>query len=122
MNSVLRLRRGFSIFLLKTLGNISPESSTSFGIGKLANKFRYLCAKNIVSEIGATARIGKGSELYHGVVLKNKAMIGRNCEVRGGTTIEGGNSMGPECKFYTSNHKYNKQKLKCEGVTKKNQY
>lgn len=113
--NIKRMKRIVFGILLETLGKWSPVSSRPFG--KTSRDFRYLCAKNIVNEIGTNALIEKGAILGSGVILKNNASVGINCIIPSGVTIEGDNMMGPDCRFFTVNHKYNKKKMKCEGNT-----
>lgn len=110
-----KIKRTFFGFLLATIGNIVPSNLPS--MTKLGDKFRYLCAKNIVSEIGPTAHIKRGANIGKGVVLKDGAVIGFNCSISSGTTIEGNNMMGPNCITYTSNHKFDNKKLDWAGMT-----
>lgn len=114
---IKRGKRFISRILLNSIGKWLPDHRTRFGLGKIGKKTRYLFAKNIISEIGNNATIGRGTTLGRNVILKNGAHTGNDCEIRDGTTIEGNNMMGPECKFYTSNHKFNKEKLIYEGNT-----
>lgn len=116
--SSISFKKRLSLKLMKTIGKWLPDNRVGFGIGKFSSKIRYYLVKNIVDEMGDTVFIGKGAIIQKGVKLKNKSHIGNNSELRSGTIIESNNLMGPECKFYTSNHKYDKKKLRVEGMTK----
>lgn len=109
-----RIREEFFKLLLNTIGKWLPRKRYPFG--KSATNLRYMFAKNIVSEIGPEAYIEKGAQLEHGVILKNNAIVGINCRVRSGTTIEEHTMMGPDCVFYTQNHKYSKENGSAFGM------
>lgn len=102
--------------LLGTIGAILPLSYHPGG--KFGKKFRYICAKHIGAEVGKDCLIETGAYLGSDIVLKDYASVGPRCSI-GDETIIGSNvMMGPECLIYTSNHNFNKEKLKYEGYTK----
>ena len=103
-------------FLLSSIGAGLPVSYHPFG--NMARKFRYFCAKNIVKQIGINANIEKGAVLNENVVLGNYACVGINCLASQGTTIGKHVMIGPNCLIYTTNHKFDKEKLHYYGDRK----
>lgn len=104
--------------LLRTIGKILPLSYHP--LGSIGKKFRYCCAKYIAKDIGKDCLIEKGAYLGDNIILKDFASVGPYCSIGPGSEIGSYVMMGPECLIYTSNHKFNKDKLKYEGHTLEN--
>ena len=73
---------------------------------KLAKKFRGFWAKRIVQDMGNNVNIERGACMTPDVRIGNDPGIGVNCELYGPITIGDHVMMGPECVFYTQNHRH----------------
>ena len=106
-------------WLLRGLGGMLPQSYMRV-IGPPSKKIRDFLASGISSHIGRNVNIDKGAYVMQDTVIGDNSGIGVNCEICYGLTIGNNVMMGPECLFYSNNHKFNRETLKYEGYTEVN--
>ena len=81
-------------------------------IGPPSQKIRSFLASGISSHIGKNVNIEKGAYVMPDTVIGDNSGVGVNCEICYGLTIGNNVMMGPECLFYSNNHKFNRETLK----------
>ena len=122
---VLKMENRMSIkikmcsWLLRGLGGMLPQSYMRV-IGPPSKKIRAFLASRISSHIGRNVNIDKGAYVMPDTVIGDNSGVGVNCEICYGLTIGNNVMMGPECLFYSNNHKFNRETLKYEGYTEVN--
>ena len=72
---------------------------------KLAKYLRAFWARRIIHSMGSNVNVEHGAFFTPEVCIGNDAGISTNCELNGPVTIGSNVMMGPECVFYTRNHK-----------------
>ena len=100
---------------MDTVGKVLPLSHQPFGA--VSNKFRRFCARKIVSALGENVRIESGAVLHKGVKIGSDTLIGPDNLISPETIIGNKVLLAPEVLIYTSNHKFNPEKLAYEGYT-----
>ena len=100
--------------ILGTFGKWLPLSYHP--LGWFGKKIRFWAVKHI-AEVDDVANIESGAVVHEGVILKSHANIGPNSLVSKGTIIKEHVMMGPECLIYTTNHNFDKDKVKFDGNT-----
>ncbi len=73
---------------------------------KLAKYLRAFWARRIIHSMGSNVNVEHGAFFTPEVCIGNDSGIGTNCELNGPVTIGSNVMMGPECVFYTRNHKH----------------
>ncbi|QEY24031.1 acyltransferase [Neisseria animalis] len=102
--------------LLMVLGRMLPPSY-SRPFGKSAKAVRYRLAAAISPNIGRNANIEKGAYVLPDTVLGENSGIGVNCEICRGLTIGKRVMMGPECLFYSTAHRFDRERRVFNGYT-----
>ena len=87
-----------------TIGAILPESCSSIRIGQDA--IRALCGKLILENFGKGSRIERKAKFSSYVSMGERSNLGIACRVNGKVTFGNDVMMGPNCQFYTTNHRY----------------
>ena len=105
--------------ILRVWGGMLPPSYCK-PFGRIAQKFRAALAACISPNIGKNVNIEKGAYVMPDTVIGDNSGVGVNCEICYGLTIGNNVMMGPECLFYSNNHKFNRETLKYEGYTEIN--
>ena len=80
-----------------------PYSNNTLSFG--AKKFRALCARLIVNHCGSNVDIQRGAHFSDDLSIGDNSGIGVSCKLQPGVVIGDNVMMGPECLFYTSNHR-----------------
>lgn len=96
-------------FLLRFAGSVLPPSHMR-GIGIVGRRVRGFLARRISPHIGRGVNIERGAYVFPDTVLGDGSGIGANCEICRGLTIGKNVMMGPECLFYSTNHKFDREK------------
>lgn len=73
---------------------------------KLAKKVRGFWTRMIVQSMGNDVNVERGACISPDVKIGNGSGIGVDCELYGPITIGDNVMMGPECVFYTQNHRH----------------
>lgn len=105
--------------ILRVIGGLLPPSYCSV-LGTPAKKVRGFLAKRVSPHIGKNVNIEKGAYVMPDTVIGDNSGVGVNCEICYGLKIGNNVMMGPECLFYSNNHKFNRETLKYEGYTEVN--
>ena len=90
--------------ILRVWGGMLPPSYCK-PFGRIAQKFRAALAACISPNIGKNVNIEKGGYVFPDTVIGDNSGIGVNCEICHGLTLGKNVMMGPECLFYSTNHK-----------------
>ncbi len=102
--------------ILRVWGGMLPPSYCK-PFGRIAQKFRAALAACISPNIGKNVNIEKGGYVFPDTVVGDNSGIGVNCEICRGLTLGKNVMMGPECLFYSTNHKFNPETRHFEGYT-----
>ena len=102
--------------ILRVIGGLLPPSYCSV-LGTPAKKVRGFLAKRVSPHIGKNVNIEKGGYVFPDTVIGDNSGIGVNCEICRGLTLGKNVIMGPECLFYSTNHKFNPETRRFEGYT-----
>ena len=89
------LYHGIAIYL--------PENNHTINFG--AKKIRAFCAKLIIKHCGSNVNIQRGANFSDDLSIGDYSGIGVNCKLQAGVSIGDNVMMGPECLFFTSNHR-----------------
>lgn len=73
---------------------------------KLAKRLRAFWTKQIVEYMGYNVNVERGARISPEIQVGNESEIGVDCEFYGKVTIGDNVMMGPECVFYTQNHRH----------------
>ena len=102
--------------ILRVWGGMLPPSYCK-PFGRIAQKFRAALAACISPNIGKNVNIERGGYVFPDTVIGDNSGIGVNCEICHGLTLGKNVMMGPECLFYSTNHKFNPETRRFEGYT-----
>ena len=81
-----------------------PLSASKMSFG--SKRIRGFCGKLILKNCGKNINIERGAQFCSGVSIGNNSGIGENAwMLSDGITIGNDVMMGPDCMFFTSNHK-----------------
>lgn len=105
--------------ILRVVSGLLPPSYCRV-LGTPAKRVRVFLAKRVSPHIGTNVNIEKGAYVMPDTVIGDNSGVGVNCEICYGLTIGNNVMMGPECLFYSNNHKFNRETLKYEGYTEVN--
>ncbi|MFN2552371.1 acyltransferase [Neisseria gonorrhoeae] len=100
----------FFFLLLRFAGSVLPPSHMR-GIGIIGRRVLGFLARRI------SPHIGRGAYVFPDTVLGDGSGIGANCEICRGLVVGKNVMMGPECLFYSTNHKFDREKKRFEGYT-----
>lgn len=97
--------------LKKALGKIMyhgiaaylPENNCSINFG--AKKIRAFCAKLIIKHCGSNVNIQRGANFSDDLFIGDNSEIGVNCKLQSGVSIGDNVMMGPDCLFFTTDHR-----------------
>lgn len=106
----------FFFLLLRFAGSVLPPSHMR-GIGIVGRRVRGFLARRISPHIGRGVNIERGAYVFPDTVLGDGSGIGVNCEICRGLVVGKNVMMGPECLFYSSNHKFDRENKRFEGYT-----
>ncbi|EGV35637.1 acyltransferase [Neisseria weaveri] len=112
----ISIKQKFFLYLLRSIGVILPPSYSKI-VGPIAKAIRYRIAKQISPHLGRNVNIERGGFVLPDTVVGDNSGIGTYCEVTQGLIIGKDVLMGPECLFYTKQHKFNPQTQRLEGYT-----
>lgn len=73
---------------------------------RIAKKWRAYWAKHIIKTMGNNVNIEHGARFSPELQIGNGSGVGVDCEIYGPVTIGDNVMMGPECVFYTQNHRH----------------
>lgn len=93
----------FFFLLLRFAGSVLPPSHMR-GIGIIGRRVLGFLARRI------SLHIGRGAYVFPDTVLGDGSGIGANCEICRGLVVGKNVMMGPECLFYSTNHKFDREK------------
>ena len=110
------MRVKFFSLLLRFAGSLLPPSHMR-GIGIIGKSVRVFLARRVSPHIGRGVNIERGAYVFPDTVLGDGSGIGVNCEICRGLTIGRNVMMGPECLFYSNNHRFDRSKKRFEGYT-----
>lgn len=100
-----QIRKIIGLLLYNCLAKHLPQSYSIINLG--GGKLRAFCGKLILNKCGKKVNIEHGAVFSSRVELGDYSGIGINSNL-GGTVIIGKDvMMGPECKIYTINHRFN---------------
>lgn len=88
--------------LYKATASWLPESRHF----KAAKALRVFWVRRIIQYTGSNVNIERGARITPEVRVGNGSGIGINCELYGPVSIGDNVMMGPECVFYTQNHRH----------------
>ncbi|HFC3339710.1 TPA: acyltransferase [Neisseria gonorrhoeae] len=100
----------FFFLLLRFAGSVLPPSHMR-GIGIIGRRVLGFLARRI------SPHIGRGAYVFPDTVLGDGSGIGANCEICRGLVVGKNVMMGPECLFYSTNHKFDRENKRFEGYT-----
>ncbi|MFN2558425.1 acyltransferase [Neisseria gonorrhoeae] len=106
----------FFFLLLRFAGSVLPPSYMR-GIGIVGRRVRGFLARRVSPHIGRGVNIERGAYVFPDTVLGDGSGIGANCEICRGLVVGKNVMMGPECLFYSTNHKFDREKKRFEGYT-----
>ncbi|QOG35969.1 acyltransferase [Neisseria gonorrhoeae] len=106
----------FFFLLLRFAGSVLPPSHMR-GIGIIGRRVLGFLARRISPHIGRGVNIGRGAYVFPDTVLGDGSGIGANCEICRGLVVGKNVMMVPECLFYSTNHKFDREKKRFEGYT-----
>ena len=102
MKKILRI---IGMVLYNTLGRHLPLSGRKINFG--AKAIRAFCAKLMFIHCGKNVNVDKNAKICSEISIGNNSGIGENCWLmQPGVTIGNDVMMGPECMFFTTNHKF----------------
>lgn len=87
--------------------------------GRWCSRFRAYLARNFITMVGKNVIIDKNVHLGTDVKIDDYTGIGKNCIIMSGTSIGKGCSIAPDVYIWTRNHKFEKNRIAYDGVTKK---
>lgn len=105
--------------LLMVLGGMLPPSYMR-PFGPASKKVRNFLARQISPSVSPSANIEKGGYVLPDTVVGDRSSIGVRSEICKGLTIGRNVMMGPECLFYSTSHRFDKEKRVYEGYTEVN--
>lgn len=108
------MKKTIYLRILRVVGGMLPASYVK-PFGQAAKAFRGFLARQISPHIGKNVNIERGAYVLADTVLGDHSGIGVNCEMAPQVTIGQNVMMGPECLFYTRQHRFNKETKKFEG-------
>lgn len=73
---------------------------------KAAKRLRAFWTKGIIASMGENVNVERGAQVSPEVCVGSDSGIGVNCELYGPVRIGKDVMMGPECVFYTQNHRH----------------
>ncbi|MBP8025073.1 MAG: acyltransferase, partial [Neisseria sp.] len=85
--------------------------------GPVAKKVRYFFACRISDNIAKNVNIEKGAYVLADTVVGENSSIGVNSEICKGLTLGKNVFMGPECLFYSYQHKFDPVTKQYDGYT-----
>lgn len=91
--------------LLYLIGAFLPESCSSIRIGQ--DKYRSMCGKLILDKFGKGSKIERGAKFSSYISMGERSNLGVNCRINGKVSFGNDVMMGPNCQFYTTNHRFN---------------
>lgn len=106
----------FFFLLLRFAGSGLPPSHMR-GIGIVGRRVRGFLARRVSPHIGRGVNIERGAYVFPDTVLGDGSGIGANCEICRGLVVGKNVMMGPECLFYSTNHKFDRENKRFEGYT-----
>lgn len=106
----------FFFLLLRFAGSVLPPSYMR-GIGIVGRRVRGFLARRVSPHIGRGVNIERGAYVFPDTVLGDGSGIGANCEICRGLVVGKNVMMGPECLFYSTNHKFDRENKRFEGYT-----
>lgn len=103
-----KIRKYIGYFLFHTIGRRLPSHVCPIKvIGCLSTRFRYICAKMMLSSCGTNVNVCKGSTFSTRVTIGNNSGIGIRAQISGECHIGNNVTMGPDCQIWTVNHAFN---------------
>lgn len=100
----MKIKLAICYTLWHFIGKRLPESNAKINFGQ--KKIRYILGKNIVHKCGKNVNFEKMAIFSRRVEIGDNSGIGVNCVLNGKVIIGKDVMMGPECKFYTTNHEF----------------
>ena len=94
----------FSKLLYRFVDALMVRSSFPI-FGKLANKIRVFFGRRISKSISKKSFIEKGAKFGANVEIKDYGCVGINCDLGDNVSIGIHTMMGPNCHFFSTNHK-----------------
>ena len=110
------MKKKICVRLLRKIGAILPPSYEK-PFGPMAKKIRYFLAKQISDNIGNNVNIEQGGYELPDTVIGDNSSVGVDCEIAKGMTIGKNVFMGPECLFYSTQHKFDPVTKQYDGYT-----
>ena len=98
------------------IGSMLPPSYEK-PFGPVAKKVRYFFACRISDNIAKNVNIEKGAYVLADTVVGENSSIGVNSEICKGLTLGKNVFMGPECLFYSYQHKFDPVTKQYDGYT-----
>ena len=97
------LKKAIGKILYHGIATYLPENNRTFNFG--AKKIRAFCTKLIIKHCGFNVNIQRGANFSDDLSIGDYSGIGVNCKLQPGVSIGDNVMMGPECLFFTSNHR-----------------
>lgn len=102
--------------ILMIIGRWLPPSYSK-PFGGAAKAFRRCLAQQISPNIARDANIEQGAYVLSDTVVGEQSGIGVNCEICKGLTLGRRVMMGPECLFYSTSHRFDRETKRFSGYT-----
>lgn len=103
-------------WLLRFASRMLPPSHMRW-VGGIGKSVRGFLARRVSKGVARNVNIERGAYVFPDTVVGEGSGIGVDCEICRGLVLGKNVMMGPECLFYSTNHRFDRETRRFDGYT-----